>query len=101
MTRLPKPGSPVTRRLRVNSNGVIALVTREPGRISSCFAGDLVYHLEYKSTKGWVRLHGTFNNDREARAARLAVNPKITWRLVASNEHGSVALPRNWRGFVR
>lgn len=101
MTRLPKPGSPVTRRLRVNKNGAIVLETREPGRINSGFAGDLVYHLEYKSTAGWVKIYGTYEHDTLARKALQAANRKITWRLVASNEHGSVALPRNWRGFVR
>lgn len=101
MTALPKPGSPVTRRLRVNSNGWIVLETRSPGCINSGVAHDLSYHLEYKSTAGWVKVHGTYDNDRDARAARGAANRKITWRLVASNEHGSVALPPSWRGFVR
>lgn len=101
MIRLPKAGSPVTRRLRVQSNGWIVLETRSPGSIHTGPPGDLVYHLEYKSTSGWVKVHGTYDNDRDARAARAAANRKIIWRLVASNEHGSVALPRNWRGFVR
>lgn len=101
MRALPKPGSPVTRRLLVHKNGVIALETREPGSITTGFAGDLIYHLEWRSVKGWVALHGTYDNDREARAALAAANKRIIWRLVASNEHGSVVLPRGWRGYHR
>lgn len=99
MIRFPKAGSPTTYRLRVNPNGWIVLETRAPGSISSGAARDLTYHLEYKSTNGWVPVTGTYHCDREARVALASANQRIIWRLVASNEHGSVALPKGWRGF--
>lgn len=101
MTALPKPGTPVSHRLRVNANGAIVLETREPGRVSSGFAPDLRYHLEYKSVKSWVAVHGSYDNDATARRVLAESNGRITWRLVASNQYGSVALPKGWRGYYR
>lgn len=103
MTALPKPGSPVTRSLRVQSNGWIVLETRSPGRISSGSARDLIFNIQWLSNKGWIN-HGEFVDDLTARQCfreQRERNRSIRWRLIARNEHGQVVLPRGWGGPIQ
>jgi hypothetical protein len=87
-----------TRKLVVQSNGWIVLETRGDRFVQTSPARDLVYRLQYKSTKGWWEVTGEFHDEMTARQALREANPRIQWRLVASNEHGIVALPKGWRG---
>lgn len=103
MTALPKLGSPVTRRLRVQSNGWIVLKTRQSRSVSTTGARDLIFNIQWFSTKGWVN-HGEFVDDLMARQCfreQRERNRSIRWRLIARNEHGQVVLPRNWRGPIQ
>ena len=95
----PKPIE--TRKLVVQSNGWIVLETRGDRFVSSGPARDLVFRLQYKSTKGWWAITGEFTDDLTARQVLRECqkeSPRIEWRLVASNEHGVVALPKGWEG---
>lgn len=88
------------RRLTCNSNGVICLETREPGRLSSGIARDLIFNIQWFSNKGWIN-HGEFVDPPTARQCfreQRKCNPTIRWRLIARNEYGQVKLPNNWRG---
>lgn len=88
------------RRLTCNSNGTICLETRSPGSVSSGIARDLIFNIQWWSTKGWIN-HGEFTDPPTARLCfkeQRERNRSIRWRLIASNEHGQVKLPNNWQG---
>lgn len=95
-TPLPIPA--IDRRLIVQSNGWIVLETRTPTSVHTGPARDLVFRLQYKSIKGWWAITGEFHDELTARQALREANPNIQWRLVASNEHGAVVLPKGWNG---
>lgn len=91
---------PETHKLLVQSNGWIVLETRGDRFVRTGPARDLRYHIEYKSVRGWHPIHSTFEDDitvRQILREHQERSPRIQWRLVASNEHGSVALPKEWR----
>lgn len=89
---------PETHKLVVQSNGWIVVETRGDRFVRTSPARDLVYRLQYKSTQGWWSVTGEFHDDITARQCLREANPHIQWRLVASNSHGSVALPKQWTG---
>ena len=87
-----------THKLVVQSNGWIVLETRGDRFVRTSPARDLVFHLQYKSTQGWWSMTGEFHDDITARQCLREANPRIQWRLVASNDYGSVVLPKGWEG---
>lgn len=86
-------------RLVLQQNGMIVLETRGHNFVRTSAARDLRYRLQYKSIKGWWAITGEFEDEMTARQMLREANPNIQWRLVASNEHGAVALPKSWRGY--
>lgn len=92
---------PETNRLLVQENGMIVLETRGANFVRTGIARDLRFHLEYRSIKGWWTVTGWFEDEMTARQMLREANPNIQWRLVATNEYGSVALPKGWQGYCR
>lgn len=85
--------------LKVQQNGWIVQVTTKPGSVHSTGARDLRFALEYKASTGvWVQVHGDYADEGAARRALADSNPRITYRLVAFNDYGRVALPKGWEG---
>jgi hypothetical protein len=94
-------GPIVSRKLLLQANGMIVLETRGDRFVHTSAARDLRYRLQYKSTKGWWEITGWFEDELTARQMLREANPNICWRLVASNEHGAIALPNSWRGYCQ
>src|SRR6267154_229520 len=93
------PVKPETNRLKLETNGMIVLETRGHNFVRTSVARDLHYRLQYKSIKGWWEITGWFDDELTARQMLREANPNISWRLVASNEHGAISLPNSWRGW--
>lgn len=87
------------RRLVLQQNGMIVLETRGGKFVRTSVARDLRYRLQYKSIQGWWDISGWFEDELTARQMLREANPNISWRLVAFNEHGAIALPNSWRGY--
>jgi hypothetical protein len=91
----------VSRKLLLQTNGMIVLETRGPGYVKSSIARDLRYRLQYKSIQGWWAITGWFEDELTARQMLREANPNISWRLVAFNDHGAIPLPNSWRGYCQ
>lgn len=97
----------VKKRLLFQKNGLIVVETRGENFVNTIGARDLRYRLEYKagttgayrSRSPWVPIHGEFTDEVMARKALGLSNRNISYRLVAFNEIGWVALPKRWKGF--
>jgi len=88
------------RRLEVQKNGMVVVHSIEPRLQSWTGAKGLCFRIEWWSNQGWQEFPGEIDDPETARRRvqeqRLR-NPTISWRLVAFNDVGEVALPKKWR----
>jgi hypothetical protein len=93
-----KPDAPnIRQRLILQSNGIIALETRQPGMTRVSGAQDLRFRIDLKTNKGW-KAHAEYDSQRTARQAYGERNRFFRWRMIAFNQIGQVRLPDSWKG---
>lgn len=84
-------------KLKLQQNGMITLETRGANFVRHSVAHNLVFRI-----MGGEKVYGTFEDEITARNIFKEFcqrHPSFEWKLKASNELGSITLPKNWKGY--